>query len=67
MMMTCPLCRGLGEMKLTVGRTAAKAKSMSKMMVARELHESGHTYREIMEIVGYRSLASVNRAVRGKS
>jgi hypothetical protein len=56
---TCPVCKGEGFVQ-----TPKKQKAKTKEMAIRSLVDAGFSYREIIGILGYRSVTTVTRAMK---
>lgn len=63
--MKCPICKGSGELPAPNGRI--RDKSEERRRIARILHKSGYSYRQIAKVVGWKSPRSVMLAVKEKS
>lgn len=59
MPINCPIRGGTGKLKDPV--TAPMIIQTEKSKIAKKLHKSGYSYREIMKVLNYKSTNSVSK------
>ena len=60
-LITCPMCNGCGKIHSPAFKNAIMDE---KRAMAKQLHEQGYSYREIMAAMGYKSVGSVQNLLK---